>query len=156
MLIVETGRGVSHQHKASVYESDEAEFSVDYSFMTKEGQVEFGRNLEEQDKIGACPVLVGSDRRSKAVWAMVVNTKGPTESAVKWLVGNFDQAGCRGVKVVLKSDQKESIVALKKAVAIKRQGPHSEHRVTGERFTGQQKCRTSSQDMGSPDENLET
>ena len=54
---------------------------------------------------------------------MVVDIKGPTESAVKWLVGKLDQAGCRGVKVVLKLDQEESSVALKKAVAIKRQAP---------------------------------
>ena len=115
------GKGVAHQHKNSVNESDEAEFSIDYAFMTKEGQVELERNMEEKDKVGACPVLMGSDHRSKAIWAMVVNEKGPTESAVKWLVSKLDQAGCRGTKVVLKSDQEESIVALKKAVAIKRQ-----------------------------------
>ena len=33
----------------------------------------------------------------------------------------LNQAGCHGTKVVLKSDQKESIIAPKKAVAIKRQ-----------------------------------
>ena len=54
---------------------------------------------------------------------MAVNMKGPTESVVKWLRGKIDQAGCRGVKVVLKSDQEESIIALKKAFAIKRQAP---------------------------------
>ena len=54
---------------------------------------------------------------------MAVNMKGPTDSAVKWLTNKIDQAGCRGIKVVLKSDQEESIVALKKAVAIKRQAP---------------------------------
>ena len=66
---------------------------------------------------------LGCDHRSKAIWAMATNTKGPTESAVKWFSGKIDQAGCRGVKVVLKSDQEESIIALKKAVAIKRQAP---------------------------------
>ena len=49
-------------------------------------------------KSGACPVLVGSDHRSKAVWAMVDNEKGPTESAVKWIDGKLNQAGCRGMK----------------------------------------------------------
>ena len=33
----------------------------------------------------------------------------------------LNQAGCCGTKVVLKSDQEEPIIALKKAVAIKRQ-----------------------------------
>ena len=37
------------------------------------------------------------------------------QSAVKWLVGKIDQVGCRGVKIALKSDQEESIVALKKS-----------------------------------------
>ena len=79
--------------------------------------------MQEQDKVGACPVLVGSDHRSKAMWAMVANTEGPTESAVKWFVGKLAQVGSRGIKVVPKSDQEEAIVALKKAVAIKRQAP---------------------------------
>ena len=34
-------------------------------------------------------------------------------------------------------------------------GPNGEHRVTGERFTGQWKCRTSSPDVGRPDESHE-
>ena len=54
---------------------------------------------------------------------MATNMKGPTDSAVKWLTGKIAQAGCRGIKVVLKSDQEESILALKKAVAIERQAP---------------------------------
>ena len=54
---------------------------------------------------------------------MATNMKGPTDSAVKWLTRKIDEAGCRGVKVVLKSDQEESIIALKKAVAIMRQAP---------------------------------
>ena len=74
--------------------------------------------MKEVDKVGATPILVGCDHRSKAVWAMATNMKGPTDSAVKWLTRKIDEAGCRGVKVVLKSDQEESIIALKKAVAI--------------------------------------
>ena len=54
---------------------------------------------------------------------MAVEFKGPTPCAVNWLVNKVDQAGCRGVKVVLKSDQEESIIALKNAVAVKRQAP---------------------------------
>ena len=64
-------------------ESDEAEFSIAYAFMTKAGHVILERNMQEQDKVGACPVLVRSDHRSKAAWAMVVHAKGSTESAVK-------------------------------------------------------------------------
>ena len=114
---------MSHQHRSSTNDNDEAEFSVDYAFMTREGAVEMERDMREVDKVGATPILVGRDHRSKAVWAMATNMKGPTDAAVKWLTGKIDQAGCRGVKVVLKSDQEESIIALKKAVAIIRQAP---------------------------------
>ena len=39
---------------------------------------------------------------------------------MQWLVNKIDEAGCKGVKVVIRSDQEEAIVALKKAIAIKR------------------------------------
>ena len=86
------GKGVSHQHRSSANDNEDAEFSIDW------GQ-------KEPEKIGATPILVGCDHRSKAIWAMATNTKGPTESAVKWLNGKINEAGCRGVKVVLRSDQ---------------------------------------------------
>ena len=78
------------------------------------------RYMSEPKKLGATPILVGCDHRSKAIGAMALNMKRPTDSAVKWLTGKIDQAGCGGVRVVLKSDQEVSIIALKKAVAIKR------------------------------------
>ena len=81
------------QHRESTNDSDEAEFSIDYAFMTRDGQVELERNMEDKDKVGACQVLVGCDHKSKAIWAMVVREKGPTESTVKWLVGKLDQSG---------------------------------------------------------------
>ena len=39
------GKGVAHHHKTVVNESDEAEFSIGYAFMTKEGQVDLERNM---------------------------------------------------------------------------------------------------------------
>ena len=117
------GKGVSHQHRASGNDNSDAEFSIDYAFMTKEGQFELERNLNGQDKIGAAPVLMGCDHRSKAIWAMAVDLKGPTQSAVNRLINKLDQAGYRGIKIVLKSGQEESIIALQKAVAIKGQSP---------------------------------
>ena len=68
--------------------------------------------MMHKNKVGASPVLIGCDHKSKAIWAMAVNIKGPTQSAVKWLVGKIDRAGRRGVKIVLKSDQEESIIVL--------------------------------------------
>ena len=83
------GRGVPHQHKSSSNDNEDAEFSIDYAFMAKEASFELERNMSEPEQIGAAPILVGCDHRSR----------------------------------VLKSDQEELIIALKKAVAIKRQGP---------------------------------
>ena len=117
------GKGVSHQHRSSEDSSRGGEFSIDDVFMTREGAVEMERDMKDADKVGATPILVGCDHQSKAVWAMATSTKGPTDSAVKWLTKKIDQAGYRGIKVVLKSDQEESIMALKRAVAIVRQAP---------------------------------
>ena len=77
--------------------------------------------LSDEDKIGASPVLVEYDHRFRGIWAMAIDHKGATESSIAWMESKLNQAGCRGTKVVLKSDQEESIIALKKAVAIKRQ-----------------------------------
>ena len=112
------GKGVSHQHRSSENDSEEAEPSVDYALMTKEGLAKMEKYMREPEKLGATPILIGCAHQSKAIWAMAVNMKGPTDSAVDWLTGKIDQVGCRGVKV-----QAESIIALKKVVAIKRQAP---------------------------------
>ena len=117
------GKGVSHQHRTSENDNGDAEFSVDYDVMTTEGQLELERKLEDEGKVGASPVLIRCLHRSKAIWAMAVDIKGPTQSAVKWLVGKLDHARFRGVKIVLTSDQEEAIMALKKAVAVMRQAP---------------------------------
>ena len=121
------GKGLSHQHRTSESDNSEAEFCVDYAFMTNEGQFEWEQYMRDEDRVTASPVFIGCDHRSKAFWAMGVDIKGPKQSAVKWFVGKIDQAGCHGVKVVLKSDQEESIIALKKAVAVMRQAPDCEH-----------------------------
>ena len=107
------GKGVSHQHKQVEREHGTAEFSIDYGFMTHEGVIDYDRNAEEIEKAGSTPVLVGYDHQSKGIWAMVVDHKGPTPSTVQWLTDRIDKAGCKGVKIVLKSDQEESINALK-------------------------------------------
>ena len=60
------GKGVSHHHhKKPGQELDEAEFSVDYGFITREGAIEYERNTAETDKVGALPVLSRSQSRYK-------------------------------------------------------------------------------------------
>ena len=55
------GKGVSHQLRLSANDDEEAEFSIDYAFMTREGAVEMERDMKEVDKVGATPILVGCD-----------------------------------------------------------------------------------------------
>ena len=59
-------------------DNGDVEFSVDYAFMKKEGQFELEMILEDEDKVGASPAIIGCDHRSKAIRAMAVDVKGPT------------------------------------------------------------------------------
>ena len=95
------GRGISHQHKSSRNER---------TFMTAEDVGE-----------DTCPVLVGYDNDSHGICALAVDTKGATKPSVQWVKGKVDEAGCSGTPISLMSDQEESIMALKRAVAIYRQ-----------------------------------
>ena len=51
--------------------------------MTREGQLEGKKHMRDEDKVGASPALIGYDHRSKAIWAMAVDSKGPMQSAVE-------------------------------------------------------------------------
>ena len=44
------GRGVAHQHRTSESDNGEADFSVDYAFMTREGQLELEKHMKDEDK----------------------------------------------------------------------------------------------------------
>ena len=90
------GKGVSHHYGSSDNDNDDAFFCVDYALMTKEWSVELEKYMSDPEKLRATPILVGCDHRSKTIWAMAVNMKGPIDSAVKWLTGKIDQAGCKG------------------------------------------------------------
>ena len=57
--------------------------------MTKDRLFEIEKYLKDEDEVGASPVLMGGDHRSKAIWAMSVDFKGPTQAAVKWFVGKI-------------------------------------------------------------------
>ena len=98
---------ISQLHQSTDKEHSDPEFSVDYAFMTLKGEIEHGFQLSDEDKIGASPVLVGYGHRSRGIWAMAVDHKGATESSIDWMESKLNQAGCRGTKVVLKSDQEE-------------------------------------------------
>ena len=71
------------------------------------------------------PILAIFDNKCKAIWALPVESKGVNEEAVKWMIDRIDEAGYAGQKVVLKSDQEPAILALKRAVAVSREGEAS-------------------------------
>ena len=104
------GRGVSHQHRRSKEEVTGREYSIDYAFTTAE---DVGEDM--------CAVLVGYDHDSKGIWALAVDQKGATRPSVKWVTNKIDESGCAGTAITLRSDQEESIIPLKKAVAVHRQ-----------------------------------
>ena len=86
----------------------------------------------EADK-DMCLVLMGYDHKKTSIWTMAVEQKRADEVAVKLIVSSLDFCGYFGVKVALKSDQEETIIALKKEVAIARK---TETRIQGKRKSG--------------------
>ena len=117
------GKGVSHKHSTSDRESrsDTAEFCLDSAFMTEEEGVGYMEDIGQEDDAGLSPVLVGHSCTTESLWAMVAEAKGATESSLKWAKERIDESGYLGTRVVLKSDQEESIKALKRAIVVKRQ-----------------------------------
>ena len=104
------GRGITHQHRSLKNERTGREFSLDYAFMTVE---DVGEDM--------CPVLLGYDNDLHVIWALAADAKEATRSFVQYVKGTVDEAGCSGTPISLRSDQEESIMALKRAVAIYRQ-----------------------------------
>ena len=101
------GKGNANKHMAAAEDADKLGMTwhMDYAFM--------GDEAEE----GMIPTLVEFDEHTGAIWAMPVTAKGPTAEAVKWSLDKMEDSGYRSQKLTLKSDQEDSIVALKRAIA---------------------------------------
>ena len=85
--------------------------SLDYAFKV----------AEEADEKTA-PVLIAYEHKTGSIWAIEVDHKGvDTGTASDWIVERLSAAGYGGVKVTLKSDNEASILALKNAIAVKRE-----------------------------------
>jgi len=91
------GHGISHQHKR-VEEEEKLGITVslDYAFMTA-----------DETEEGVSPILVMHDNSTGAIWVLAVERKGNEPVALNWAVARLDEAGYRGTKVSLKSDQEE-------------------------------------------------
>ena len=87
-----------------------ATVSLDYCLMTPDEEEEYMR-----------AILIGYDHARLGFWALAVEQKGPQDQVVKWIVDKLDEAGYAAVPMTIKSDQEPSIVALKLAVAVRRQ-----------------------------------
>ena len=106
------GKGVSRPHHAGDASEEPigVTVSIDYCFM-----------VPEESEEGMDAILIGYDNCKRGLWAMSVESKGPTESLVEWLSGKIENSGYNGMAITLKSDQGADIMLLKKAVSVKRQ-----------------------------------
>ena len=103
-------------------------------------------------------VQIAHDDRLGAIWASCVKAKGPCPEVVTRASGNLEEAGYRGVEISIKTDQEESIMALKRAIAARRQTQTSmmESKVRVPKSNAQvwasspKVARTVSQDQASP------
>lgn len=106
------GKSIGRQHTRSAGNEERmgVTISIDYAFMTPE-------DAEE----GVPPILVACDDSTDAVWAMQVDSKGVEAGVgVDWLFGKLEFAGYSGMRITIKSDQEPSIMALKRAMVVKR------------------------------------
>ena len=107
------GEGIHNQSRAAKGEEKErigVTISLDYCFLTSEGEA------EEDPK-----VVIMHDDRLETFWALGVQRKGVTSETVTWITQKLEEAGYKGVDLTLKTDQEEAIMALKRAVAARRE-----------------------------------
>ena len=102
--------------------------STDYFFMGPSGQ---------EEAQGVLPMLAVKSHESRMTFAHVVERKGLVDSTVRRLVADMDWLGLR--RLIFKSDQEPSILALKQAVResmptvefVMEESPVEEHQSNG-------------------------
>lgn len=109
--------GVHDHHRAHASESSEligTTISLDYCFQG-------GQNNEEDMAFqGNYTVLIMHDDSIDGIWALQVEAKGVRPEVIDWVMQRLEEAGHAGTEITLKTDQEESIVALKRAIASRR------------------------------------
>ena len=95
---------------------------MDYSFIGDNLEDDLLDDQSDEKKKGKLPVLVVYDNCKEAFWTLLVSQKGPAGSVVKWSIGRLEDFGYIGESITTKSDQEESIVALRKAIPAARVG----------------------------------
>ena len=109
------GEGTQNQSRRAtteeMNEGDVPTISMDYCFLTSDD------GGDESDP----KVLVVHDDKTQAMWALAVRAKGSAPEVAAWVVHKIEEAGYRGMPISLKTDQEESIMALKRSIAVRRE-----------------------------------
>ena len=80
-------------------------------------------SLTSQDDIKSDPkTILMHDDKLETLWALCVEAKGAHAEVVTWVVHQLDEAGYRGKDITIKTDQEESVMALNRAIAARREG----------------------------------
>ena len=67
-------------------------------------------------------VLVAYDELKEAFWTVNAPRKGAVHGVVQWCVDKLEDSGYGGNDITVKSDQEESMCALRWAIAVMRKG----------------------------------
>ena len=113
------GRGHSAHHRSE--DKDEipgATWHMKYAFLREKCDVKG----EETEAPGNATMLITYDEGKEAFWAMHAAKKGVAPGVAKWCCDRFEDSGYGGNSITVKSDQEESIVALRCAISVFRLG----------------------------------
>ena len=130
------GRADNVHHRKSEKDDQQAPtISIDYMWMAGEGRG--GEEVEGKDK--GNPIMVIYDRKSKWRAGIVIHRKGNEPYSIKRAGEEIRKLGYR--KIIIKTDQESSIMALKQAVirelqqeveVLSEESPVGEHQSNGE------------------------
>ena len=118
-----SGRGLSTQHRSVGGPVEDVTWNMDYCFVGDKLDDDMLDDENNGDKKKSkAAILVTYDDFKRAFWALQTDKKGTTDGVVKWCTDRLEDSGYVGSPVTVKSDQEESIVALRRAIAVARHG----------------------------------
>ena len=103
--------GIQHKSKGKDEEAIGITVSMDYCFLS---------NTEDDEEKE--PVLVMYDDRTKAVWCVMTDSKGPLSWVVKWCVSKLEEAGYNGQEITIKTHREPALLSLKGPAIATRNG----------------------------------
>ena len=114
---------MSTQHRSIGGAVEDVAWNIDYCFVGDKLDNDMLEDENDDDKTKfKATILVTHYGHKKAFSAPHADKKGPTDGVVKWRTDRFEDSGYVGSPVIVKSDQEESIVALRRAIAVARHG----------------------------------